>query len=162
MTDFAPLDADDLGVDRIATSPTAFALYENLFAFTEKATGAPVLANNYVVTAMIADSQVTTPKIAAANVTSSRLATGTDERDWVLARIAALTFGAVGALAFAASSGVPSANPGDTVAGSTLNAANAAGSSGGSAFSGTWRCLGLSNGGGTPNDTTTTLWLRVS
>lgn len=54
MTDFVARDATHLGIDRIATSPTAFALYQNLFAFAEKAAGAPVLANGYVTEVMLA------------------------------------------------------------------------------------------------------------
>lgn len=73
MTDFVTLDADDLGVDRIATSPTAFALYENLFAFTEKASGAPQLANDYIVSAMIAAQQVTQAKLGNSSVGQSQL-----------------------------------------------------------------------------------------
>ena len=63
MTDFVARDLTHLGIDRIATSATALALYQNLFAFTEKAVGAPVLANSYVVEAMIANSNVSQSKL---------------------------------------------------------------------------------------------------
>lgn len=58
MTDFVSRDASQLGVDRIATTTTATALYNNLFAFSEKAPGAPVLANGYVTQAILAASSV--------------------------------------------------------------------------------------------------------
>lgn len=161
MTDFVTLDIDDLGVDRIATSPTAFALYENLFAFAEKAVGAPVLANNYIVAAMIAASQITTAKIADANVTAAKLATGTNERDWVLARNAAASVGALGTYALLRTSG-SSVAQGTNVAGSGLLYANSDGGVGPStAPSGTWQSCGRADTSGT-NAEATTLWLRVA
>jgi len=83
MTSFVTLTATNLGVDRVATSPTAFALYENLLAVLQKdatavAAGA-VLANSYVVTAMIADLNVTQGKLANAAVGQAQLKTTTGD-----------------------------------------------------------------------------------
>ena len=83
MTSFVTLTATNLGVDRVATSPTAFALYENLLAVLQKdataiAAGA-VLANSYVVTAMIAELNVTQGKLANAAVGQAQLKTTTGE-----------------------------------------------------------------------------------
>lgn len=159
MTDFVTLDVDDLGVDRIATSPTAFALYENLFAFAEKASGAPTSANNYIVAAMIATSQITTGKIVDGNVTAGKLASTSTERDWILALLAGLTAGGVGTLAFARNTGATLAF-GATIAGSSLLPANASGTNSGT-VTGTWRCLGWSDSSGTP-DESTTLFIRIA
>lgn len=160
MTDFAALDTDDLGVDRIATSPTAFAFYENLFAFAEKAAGAPVLADQYVVTAMLADLGVTTAKIAAANVTSAKLASTSNERNWILALLAGLTQGAVGTLVFAEITALGSVAFGSTIAGSSLEPGNVGGTNPGAALSGTWKCLGYATGGNAAESTT--LWIRTA
>ena len=55
MTDFVTRDDDNLGVGRILTSPTMYALYDNLFAMASGAAGAPRIQtpalNNGVVTA---------------------------------------------------------------------------------------------------------------
>lgn len=153
MTDFAALDIDDLGVDRIGTSPTAFALYDNLFAFAEKATGAPVLANNYVVTAMIANSQVTAAKLAA----------GSGEVSWVAARTIDIGAGGVGSYALAEAFASGLVGPlafGATVAGSNLLPVNADYTQFGSALSGTWRCLGRTSG--SPDAGSATLFLRIA
>lgn len=83
MTAFVVRDASHLGVDRIATSPTAFALYENLKAVLEKdataVTAGWVLANSYVVAAMIADGNVTELKIQAGCIGQGRLRTTTGD-----------------------------------------------------------------------------------
>lgn len=159
MTDFVTLDTDDLGVDRIATSPTAFALYDNLFAFAEKAAGAPVLANSYVVAAMMASNSVGTAAIINANVTAAKLASGTNETDWVAGRNAGVAASAVGSYMFARFSAA--ATFGSTVAGSNLTPVNANGTvAGSSAQSGTWRCMGVTS---TDNDEQlSTLWLRIA
>jgi hypothetical protein len=160
MTDFVALDTDDLGVDRIATSPTAFALYDNLFAFAEKATGAPVLANDYIVTAMIANAQVTLGKMAASSVGASNLLTGSSEDAWVAARTAGVGAGAVGSYVLGRYGG-GNISFGTTVAGSLITPANALGGIGGaSPLSGTWRCMGTIIADTNPE--LTTLWLRIS
>jgi len=84
MTDWVNRDSTHLGVDRIFTSPTAFALYDNLFAAFEKAAGAPVLANDYIVAAMILNAQVTQAKIANASVGQAQLKSTTAAQSVVL------------------------------------------------------------------------------
>jgi hypothetical protein len=80
MTDWVNRDSTHLGVDRIFTSPTAFALYDNIAAAFEKAAGAPVLANGYVVNAMLADgATVTYAKMASAAIGQAMLKTTTGE-----------------------------------------------------------------------------------
>jgi hypothetical protein len=76
MTAFNAMGATQLGADVIATAPTAQALYDNLLAAFEKSTGAPVLANNYIVTVMLTDGNVTTAKLADAAATTTKLADG--------------------------------------------------------------------------------------
>jgi hypothetical protein len=50
-------------------------LRDNLDAAFAKDSGAPVLANDYIVTAMVASGQITSPKIAASGVDSANIAT---------------------------------------------------------------------------------------
>ena len=71
--------------------------------------------------------------------------------------------GNVGSLCFArrVSGGIFSIFPGDTVSGADLRPASAAGVST-PALVGTWRCLGFAASSGTPNDSATTLWQRIS
>jgi hypothetical protein len=82
MTSYVARDATHLGADRIATSPTAFALYENLKAVLEKDSTAVsagwVLANSYVVEAMLAASSVSQGKLKTALNTIATSSTGTD------------------------------------------------------------------------------------
>lgn len=77
MTDWVTLTSDELGSDKIFTSPTATALYENVLAAFEKALGAPQLAALYVVTAMLDDLAVSEAKLAAAAVSQSKCKTAT-------------------------------------------------------------------------------------
>ena len=69
----------------------------------------------------------------------------------------------VGSLCFArrVTSGFFASLPGATVAGADLRPASAAGANS-YALAGTWRCLGYSDNAGTPNDSATTLWQRIS
>jgi hypothetical protein len=81
MTSFVTRDVTHLGVDRIATSTTAFALYENLLAAFEKDSSAvsagAVLANGYVTEAILASSAVSQAKLKTAlNSVSSSAAHG--------------------------------------------------------------------------------------
>jgi hypothetical protein len=80
MTAFLERDETHLGTDRIFTSPTATALYENLLAAFEKdatavAAGA-VLANDYITEAMIAAGQVSQAKLKTALNTINPTAAG--------------------------------------------------------------------------------------
>lgn len=61
MTLFVTRDATNLGAGVILTSPTMYALYDNLFAMTEGAAGAPKIQ-----TAAITDAAVTSGKLATA------------------------------------------------------------------------------------------------
>jgi hypothetical protein len=74
MTTWVELTANELGVDKFAKSTTVTALFNNVKAFAEKASGAPQLANDYITAVMIAAGQVTTPKIASGNITQGLLA----------------------------------------------------------------------------------------
>ncbi len=154
-------------------------LRDNIAAAFNKDGGAPVLANNYVVEAMInalavtgakiGAGAVTEPKLGAGAVTKDKLAAGTDERDWVLARTAGAVAGSVGTYAMLAST--TSYDIGDTAAGSSLKYAGLSGTAyststqvvydGSTLPTGTWRCMGrcqLLAG----NDYVVSLWLRIS
>ena len=111
------------------------------------------------------EGDASAPKLAAAG-----LQTGTNERDWVLARTAAAAVGAVGTYAFLSreSSGLL---PGATSAGSSLFYAGTALSSalsttGGGSPSGTWRLMGYTRSfftvGYDAFDARISLWLRIS
>jgi len=78
----------------------------------------------------------------------------------VLTATAGLTAGAVGSYAFLAETASTTRNPGDTLAGSSLEWAgvsSGASTNSGTSPSGTWRCLGFKNAANQA-----TLWLRVS
>lgn len=83
MTAFTTRTSTHLGVDRILTSVTATALYNNLLAAFEKdatATAAGVvLANSYVVEAMINALAVTEGKLGNSAVAQGKLKTTTGE-----------------------------------------------------------------------------------
>lgn len=122
-------------------SVDGLALRDNPIAITEGAVGAP---------------KIQTAAITDANVTAVKLATGTNERDWVLARTAGAAVGAVGTYALAKRTTATGNIAGDTVAGSNLQYADTAGNVPVGALSGTWRCMGYSLAGDP------TLWLRIS
>src|SRR5690625_3043343 len=107
------------------------ALRDNPIAIAEGASGAPRVQTNG-----IADSAVTTDKIANSNVTAQKLATGGNENNWVRARTATSTAGAVGTYAWLQRySGGPS-YWGQTVPGSQLTP-----DGGSSTLAGTWRVM---------------------
>src|SRR5699024_9986133 len=129
------------------------ALRDNPIAIAEGASGAPRMQtngiansavttekinNSAVTTEKINNSAVTTSKIANNNVTAQKLATGGNENNWVRARTATSTAGAVGTYAFVTSVTGSSTSWGETVPGSNLRLASA-GASGafGSSLSGT-------------------------
>jgi hypothetical protein len=122
-------------------SVDGLALRDNPIAITEGATGAP---------------KIQTAAITDANVTAAKLATGNNERDWVLARTASAAVGVVGTYALAKRTTATGNNAGDTVAGSNLQYADVDNNVPVGALSGTWRCMGYSLGG------EATLWLRIS
>lgn len=98
---------------------------------------------------------------------AEKFQTGTTERDWVLARTAAASAGAVGTYGFfqydAINGASGTASPGSTRAGSELEWASSAYASGTNP-SGTWMCLGYIPEPLTAGDTNTsqTVWLRIS
>ena len=144
MADYnAILDAE-IEPEKPVTTSLLNRLRDNPIAISEGAAGAP---------------RVQTAAIAGGAVTAAKLATGTGERDWVLARIAAAAVGAVGTYAFLYNSGSATL-PGETRPASLLRYSSAAGGSSSGEPSGTWRCMGVMNA--TSDETRTTLWLRVS
>ena len=70
MTDFVTRDDTNLGVGRILTSPTMYALYDNPTAIAEGAAGAPRIQ-----TAAIQDGAVTEGKLGAGAVAATKLNT---------------------------------------------------------------------------------------
>lgn len=70
-TDWTDRDTNDLGPGQIYTSITATAQYDNVIAAFQKAAGAPVLANEYVVQAMIAASAVGQSQLKTTTASSS-------------------------------------------------------------------------------------------
>ena len=138
-----------------------FALRDNVVAAFEKASGAPQLAPNYVVTAMIADAQISTAKIADGNVTSAKLAAGGGETAWVGARNVDIGANGVGSYVFAVKIDSGANTFGTTSAGSGLAPASVGTIPGSaSSLSGTWRCMGIANGSG--GDVSVTLWIRIA
>jgi hypothetical protein len=142
------------------------AIKENVIALSEGASGAP---------------KILTAAINDAAVTSGKLATGTNERDWVLGRTAGASVGAVGTYAFLATTNTSNASAdafGATRAGSTLLPAgnvsqgenfsgNSLNGSASGSVSGTWRCMGFSqaqqnNDSPSERRPAGTLWLRIS
>lgn len=140
------------------------AIKENIIALSEGAVGAP---------------KILTPAINDAAITSVKLATGTNERDWVLARTASASVGAVGTYAFLVAGTSTTYAAGATLAGSSLKYAGVSGISTAGLYyrslrtytsgipSGTWRCMGRSvytTEGYDPVEVFfgATLWLRIS
>lgn len=144
MTDYIAIAETEDDPEAPITSSWGKRVRNNPVAITEGAAGAP---------------RIQTAAIANGAVTAAKLATGTGERDWVLARIAAAAVGAVGTYAFLYNSGSATL-PGETRPASQLRYSSAAGGSSSGEPSGTWRCMGIMNA--TNDETRTTLWLRVS
>jgi len=110
----------------------ARALRDNPIAIAEGASGAP---------------KIETAGITDANVTAAKLATGNNERDWVLARTAGAAAGAVGTYAFLRPVIVQNYGVGSTIAGADLRYSSgiitsAVNAVDGSAPSGTWQLMG--------------------
>ena len=138
-------------------------LRDNITALANGDAGAPQIQ-----TAAIAASAVTAAKIAAGNVlnaaigagqvTSDKLAAGAGEVNWVLARTAGATTGAVGTYAYMTRTS--SSFEGTAYAGSQLNysGTSSAGAvtAGGGVGAGTWLCMGRMTAAGT------TLFLRIA
>jgi hypothetical protein len=92
----------------------------------------------------------------APRVQALALDTGTDERDWVLARTAGAALGAVGTYAFCRGQGLGPITAGATAAGSLLRYSSS-GAAAGATPVGTWRAMGT-----TAVDAEATLYLRIS
>src|SRR5690606_13314436 len=105
----------------------------NPIAIAEGAPGAPRIQTN---------------AIANGAVTAAKLATGTQERNWVLSRVAAAPLGAVGTYASLALflppwEWVVTSNEGDTRPGSSLRwSSTYGGDTSITSPSGTWMCMG--------------------
>lgn len=124
----------------------------------------------------IAEGAAGAPRIAGQQgpaVLAGGLATGNNERDWVLARTASAAVGAVGTYAWLYDNEFRITNPGEARAGSQLryagvslsaNSGTTDGFFSGTAPAGTWRCMGYSRGGGAAlgNSKGFTEWLRIS
>jgi hypothetical protein len=149
MADWTTLPDSSLEPGKPMRSIDGLALRDNPIAIAEGAAGAP--------------------KVLAAG-----LATGDNERDWVLARTAGAAVGAVGTYAWLGETSAVTTAPGGTRAGSSLRyvgiAKDVPWDSGTSTLlalghsntpAGTWRCMGHA----ISNNTTqfpATLWLRIS
>lgn len=130
----------------VLTSTKMTQLDDNFDAVMAKSPGAPVLANNYIVTAMIADTQVTTTKLAW----GERMTTGN-----VLAMTAYAPVGAVGSYAMLLKTTTGTAVEGSTLAGSSLRYSNSDNTAN-TPPAGTWRAMGYCPYG------SATVWLRIS
>lgn len=146
MADYNAILNAEIEPEKPVTTSLMNRLRDNPIAISEGAAGAP---------------RIQTAAIANGAVTAAKLATGTGERDWVLARIAAAAVGAVGTWAMLRYLGLDATGQGQTRSGSDLAYSNADGS-GGSANNppGTWRCMGVVSV--TNDQARTTVWLRVS
>src|SRR5690606_13331345 len=141
MADYLPINPTEIEPEAPLTSSLAARWSNNPIAIAEGASGAPRIQTN---------------AIADGAVTAAKLATGTQERNWVLSRVAAAPLGAVGTYASlviadaAMGSGfIATSNEGDTRPGSDLRWSPTDLSGSGSmppisstSPSGTWRCMG--------------------
>ena len=154
MAEFTVIPDANLEPDKPARSIDALALRDNPIAIAEGAAGAP---------------RIQTAAIQDGAVTSAKLATGTGERDWVLARNATAGVGAVGTYAFLQSTNDTALSPGQTKAGSNLAYAglftesnDSARVSSSTAPAGTWMAMGRDVSQISPVRRGITLWLRIS
>lgn len=138
MPDYTDLPDTAVGIGGVPSGTTVTALRDNPLAIAEGAAGAPRIQ-----TAGIGDSAVTNAKIAAGTIGSEKLQTGTDERNWVGARIGDLNFNATGTYIFAENRSGGTLDTGDTVSGADLRASSTTTSRGGvSNLTSTWVCMG--------------------
>ena len=157
MAEFTVIPDANLEPDKPARSIDALALRDNPIAIAEGAADAP---------------RIQTAAIEDLAVTSAKLATGTGERDWVLARNAGAAVGAVGTYAFLHETTATATSPGGTRAGSGLRYAGVrtntddfvgdalVGAGSGTGPAGTWRSMGFN--GSAIGQVGATLWLRIS
>lgn len=139
MPDYTDLPDTAVGIGGVPSGTTVTALRDNPLAIAEGAAGAPRIQ-----TAGIEDSAVTNAKIAAGTIGSEKLQTGTDERNWVGARIGSLAFNAQGTYIFAQNNSGGTLDTGDTVDGANLRASSTTTNRPGvsSNLTGTWVCMG--------------------
>ena len=135
-------------------SVDGLALRDNVTALAEGAAGAPRIEN-----AALDTDSVTNVKVVNVTLGAEKFQTGTTERDWVMGRTSNAAGGAVGTYAFARVEAGFAPGFGGSISGSVLSPSNVAVNSSGS-VSGTWRCMGSTDGG--PGSASTTLWLRIS
>ncbi len=164
MADYTAIQNANLEPGAPWISATAFALRDNPIAIAEGAAGAPRIQN----------AAMTNGTLGA-----EKLQSGATERDWVLARCAVASVGAVGTYAILRPSTGGSFNdPGETRAGSGLlygaGLRRIEGTGGDSGIvssessespAGTWRCMGATNvstSGSISAQFDATLWLRIS
>lgn len=148
MTTYSTIANSDIDADSPVTTPLLTALRDNPIAITEGSAGAPNIQD------------------AALDTTAT-----TTGRDWVLARTALTTAGAVGSMAFAQPTDTTSYTFGQTIAGSNLAPAGIvdAPTSGGNTqsvhssgtLSGTWRCMGVTAYNVTTTENSATMWIRT-
>lgn len=145
MTAYVAIANGEIDQDSPGTQPLFTSLRDNPIAISEGASGAPRLLD------------------AALDTTATNAG-----RDWVLARNALMTTGAVGTLAYLATQNSLTAVAfGATIAGSNLvpvGFQNGGPNVGGSALSGTWMALGYkpARATNTPGNLESTLFIRVS
>jgi len=173
MTTYTTIPNSDIDQDSPVTQPLMTSLRDNPIAITEGASGAPRIVN-----AAITDGTIQNAKIASSTLGAEKFQTGTTERNWVLARTAGASAGAVGTYAFLGHSSDNNTDTfGETRAGSQLRPAGIrtynneyfdgtapladtdhAGQN--LALSGTWRCMGVARGGN--GIAGASVWLRIS
>ena len=124
-------------------SVDGLALRDNPIAIAEGAAGAPKIEN---------------AAFDAGELGAEKFQSGTDERDWVLGRTSNAAGGAVGTYAFARVEAGFAPGFGGSISGSRLTPSNVAVISAFS-VSGTWRCMGSTDG--PLGSEKTTLWLRI-
>ena len=124
-------------------SVDGLALRDNVTALAEGAAGAPKIKN---------------AAFDAAVLGAEKFQTGTTERDWVMERTSNAAGGAVGTYAFARVEAGFAPGFGGSISGSRLTPSNVAVISAFS-VSGTWRCMGSTDG--PLGSEKTTLWLRI-
>lgn len=144
MADYLPINPTEIEPEAPLTSSLAARWSNNPIAIAEGASGAPRIQTN---------------AIANGAVTAAKLATGNQERNWVLSRVAAAPLGAVGTYASLVIAdevadswpfgGTATSNEGDTRPGSDLRWSPTDLSASGfqppvssTSPSGTWRCMG--------------------
>ena len=157
MTTYTAIADADIDPESPGTTTLFTRLRDNPIAITEKASGAPVLANDYITNAMIATNAVNADSIAANAVGTSEIASGVVTSEYG----GGLSSGGVGCICV--SQPTTSVNDGATISGANLSRrywatqdttlSDAAVSS-----SGTWRNISGQQVGNTDN----ALFVRVS